>query len=191
MRTKLFIDFWNFQLAWNELVGKSDDGKPISVPWENQLPKVLCEAVSRKHGEKVTYVGTHVFASIDPTKESDKKLRGFLVNGMRSFPGYDVLVKERRARKRKFNCNVCKMAIEKCPHCDSAMHRSVEKGVDSAILTAMIQMAHDEVYDLGILLSADSDLCNGVEFIQQRLGRAIVKFCGHGMIRRLASFRRR
>jgi hypothetical protein len=34
----------------------------------------------------------------------------------------------------------------------------------------MIQMAHDKVYDLGVLLSADADLCGAVEFIQQRMG---------------------
>jgi hypothetical protein len=107
MRTKLFIDFWNFQLAWNELVGKTDDDKPIKIPWKTQLPKIMCQAVTRAHGEGTArYSGTHVYASVTPTAK-DSPLRKFLGNVMRSFPGYDVVVKERRARRRAFRCNHC------------------------------------------------------------------------------------
>lgn len=170
MRTKLFFDFWNFQLHWNDFVGKAASGKPIRIPWQETLQKVVLTALREKRGENVSYAGTHVYASIDPG--GDEALRRFL-HRMDSFPGYSVLVKERKRATRPIRCTACNEEFEICPKCQRKLRRTVEKGVDVALLTDMIQMAYDNVYDIAVLGSSDSDLCQGVRFIQERIGKQI------------------
>ena len=79
MRVKLFIDFWNFQLAWNTFHGREP---VVRIPWNPRLYEVLVSNV----GRDAVYAGTHVFASFDPLSEKDRQLRKFL-NVMDSFPG--------------------------------------------------------------------------------------------------------
>jgi len=169
-KLKLFFDFWNFQLDWNQLVGKTDEGEPIRIPWKNLLPQVLCTAVGRERGEQITYAGTHVYASTDP--QGDTGFRKFL-HAMDSFPGYSVTVKDRKARPGGIRCNQCKKEIIRCPTCQQQLRRTVEKGIDSAIITDMIQMGYDDIYDVGVLGSNDADLCHAIEFLQNRLGKPI------------------
>lgn len=171
-RVKIFVDFWNFQLDWNSLVGKTADGEPIRVPWESLFTRVLCDRVGKKANDSAKYSGTYVYASVNPA--TDKALRSFL-HVMDSFPGYKVVVKERKARRGRIRCNNagCKHKITHCPSCSKPLKRSIEKGVDTAILTDMIQMAHDDVYDMAVLASNDADLCQAIEFIQDRLGKHI------------------
>lgn len=174
MRTKIFVDFWNLQLDWNKLVGKAPDGQPIRIPWKLTLPQVLCDSISTKLSEKATFASVHVYASVDP--DGDAGLRKFL-NVMKSFPGYSVLVKERKARDKGIFCKECRETIEVCPHCDSRLKRTVEKGIDTAIITDMIQMAVDDLYDIAVLASQDADMCAAVDFIQQRTNKKIFNLC--------------
>jgi len=174
MRTKIFIDFWNLQLNWNQLVGKTADNQPIRIPWEPTLPQVLCDAVSDKLNEKATYAGVHVYASVAP--DGDSGLRRFL-HAMKSFRGYTVLVKERKARSQGIHCQSCKKTIEICPHCDNRLRGTVEKGIDAAIITDMIQMAYDDIYDVAVLATHDADMCAAVEFIQQRTKKQVFNLC--------------
>lgn len=169
-KLKLFVDFWNFQLDWNNLVGKTDQDEPIPIPWKNQLPRVLCEAVGKKRNEPITYAGTHVYASVDPT--GDTGLRKFL-HAMDSFPGYSVMVKERKARSGGIRCTKCHTRIKTCPSCQERLRRTVEKGIDAAIITDMIQMGYDDIYDVAVLASSDADLSQAVKFIGNRIGRQV------------------
>jgi uncharacterized LabA/DUF88 family protein len=60
-----------------------------------------------------------------------------------------------------------------CPKCNQTLRRTVEKGIDVAIVTDMIQMAYDNVYDIGVIGSSDADLCQAVKFINERIGKPI------------------
>ena len=186
-KLKLFIDFWNFQLDWNGLVGKTAQGEPISIPWKNQLSRVLCEAVAKKGGESVTYAGTHVYASVDPAGDSGL---GKFLHAMDSFPGYCVTVKKRKPRPGGIRCTNCQTEIIQCPSCQHRLRRTVEKGIDSAIITEMIQMGFDNVYDIAVLGSNDADLCQAVTFLQNRLGKHVYHlwFPGVGVDLRNASW---
>lgn len=167
MRAKLFVDFWNFQLDWNDVAGKDPQGKPRYIPWKDTFPNVVLDAAAKKLGEKLIYSGVHVYASVDPG--GDASLRKFL-HAMDSFPGYSVTVKERKSRASPIRCTNCKAEIETCPKCHERLRRTVEKGIDAAIITDMIQMAFDGVYDVGVLASGDADLCQAIAFIQNRIG---------------------
>ena len=180
MRAKIFVDFWNFQLDWNDIAGKDGKGKPIYIPWRDTFPKVIIEEVSKKHGEKLTYSGVHVYASVDP--DGDASLRKFL-HAMDSFPGYSVTVKERKARKGTIRCSSCQAEVESCPSCKQRLRRTVEKGIDAAIITDIIQMGYDGIYDVGVLASGDADLAQAITFIQNRIGKQFYNlwFTGRGV----------
>lgn len=180
LRLKLFVDFWNFQLNWNDFVGKGADGQNIRIPWKLQFPKAIGDAVGARTGQPVVYAGTHVYASVEPG--GDGSLRGFF-NAMNSFPGYVVLVKERKARRGIVRCTECKHEITTCPKCQKQLRRTVEKGIDAAIITELIQMGHDNTYDVAVVCSGDADLCAAVHFVQQRLGKKVynVWFPGFGI----------
>jgi len=51
----------------------------------------------------------------------------------------------------------CLQIIHNCPSCNSDMRGTKEKGVDVGIATDMIMLAWEDTYDVGVLVSADSD----------------------------------
>lgn len=170
-RIRIFIDFWNFQLAWNDYQRAGGrDPKTARIPWEEALPKVLVERVDPKG----LYVGTHVYASINPLSEADRRLNTFL-HAMDGFPGYNVTVKERKsASSVKCTNAACRAEIVTCPQCREPLRRTVEKGIDTALLTDLIRSAFDNTFDKAILISEDSDFVPAVEFIQERWTKQIV-----------------
>lgn len=136
----------------------------MHIPWETALPSTLISKVDAA----ATYAGTHVYASINPRSPNDRKLRSFL-QVMDLFPGYTVIVKERRPAK-PFKCSNdgCRKEITHCPHCSKEIVRTVEKGVDTSIAIELFHYALDNVYDKAILLSDDEDFVPAIEFIQRR-----------------------
>ena len=87
VKVKIFIDFWNLQLSWNEYHTKRGSTKPVRIPWDKTLPKVLLSRI----GDTAVYAGTHVYASINPRSPNDRKLNSFLQT-MDMFQGYKVVV---------------------------------------------------------------------------------------------------
>lgn len=170
-RIRIFIDFWNFQLTWNEYQrSKGKDPKQAGIPWEEALPKTLVERVEPKG----IYVGTHVYASIDPESEAERRLNKFL-HAMDGFPGYNVTVKERRpASPLKCTKEGCRKEILVCPHCSQQLRRTVEKGIDTALLTDLIRSAFDNTFDHAVLVTEDSDFIPAVRFIQERWTKQII-----------------
>jgi uncharacterized LabA/DUF88 family protein len=169
MRVKIFVDFWNLQLAWNEYHWKNGATGTIRIPWESKLPQVLIGKV----GIDAVYEGTHVYASINPRSPDDRSLNSFL-QVMDMFPGYKVLVKERKpAKPIKCNNDGCRKEITKCPHCGKDIIRTVEKGIDTSIAIELFHYALDNVYDTAILISDDQDFVPAVEYIQRRGNRII------------------
>jgi uncharacterized LabA/DUF88 family protein len=166
MRIKIFIDFWNFQLSWNEYHARSGRTDRPPIPWHPKLVDVIVKHVGAGNG---VYAGTHVFVSIDPDSQKDRKLRGFL-NVMDGFPGYDVLVKERKPTG-PYRCQTdgCRKTITECPHCGHAINRKVEKGVDTAIVTDLIRLGIDDYYDRAVLVAGDTDHVPAVEFLGRRM----------------------
>lgn len=72
MRVKIFIDFWNFQLAWNSYHERHGATGTVRIPWHPRLYEVLVEAIDPGG----LYAGTHVFASFDPSSKKDLPQRG-------------------------------------------------------------------------------------------------------------------
>lgn len=161
-RVRIFIDFWNFQLSWNEFHARRGE-QQVRIPWSPQLPKVLVGRI----GPDAVYAGTHVYAS-HGGHASDHRLRRFF-NVMDGFTGYDVLLKERapRSPSRCPNPDYRQM-ISLCPHCGRPIQRTVEKGIDTALATDLIRFGLDGLYDRAILVAADADHVPAVEFLGDR-----------------------
>lgn len=162
-RVRLFIDFWNFML------GIRDYKQEYRVDWE-KLPEVLVTgAVS---SAQASYEGACVYASINPKSRKDLKLKDFLSNTINRMPGYEIKIFERKSKKNPV-CQSCHSEIKNCPSCDMLLERTVEKGVDTAIVTDMLQHAWDNTYDVGVLLSGDRDFIPAVQFLNRK-GKKII-----------------
>jgi uncharacterized LabA/DUF88 family protein len=169
MKVKIFIDFWNLQLGWNNYHKRLGASQPVRIPWGEGLTHALL----KKFGNNADYCGTHVYASINPRSAKDRKLNLFLQQ-MDLFPGYKVIVKERKpAKPIRCNEDSCRKEITKCPHCNNELIRTVEKGVDTSIAIELFHYALDKNYDKAILISDDADFVPAVEYIH-RLGNHII-----------------
>jgi len=164
MKVKIFIDFWNLQLSWNEYHDSLGATTRVKIPWEKSLPQVLLNRI----GEDSEYAGTHVYASINPKSPMDRRLNSFLQR-MDLFPGYKVIVKERKpAKPIKCSNEGCRKEITHCSYCNKELIRTVEKGVDTSIAIELFHFALDNVYDKAILISNDEDFIPAIEYIQRR-----------------------
>jgi uncharacterized LabA/DUF88 family protein len=163
-RARVFIDYWNFQLAWNANVS----GRQM-CDWR-LLPSVLireCEATLRVAGlaEPLTLEETIVHASVEA---GDGKQRNWFNNFLDRQPSYDVKLRERRPRQRKIRCRSCGSETSECPACGEAFRGAVEKGVDTALVTDLLSLAWQGAYDVAILVTSDADFIPAVEHVQAK-----------------------
>jgi uncharacterized LabA/DUF88 family protein len=159
--TRVFVDFWNFQLEWRNRAGGSQCDWP-------ELPLALVAATQSTAPQlgALQLDDTRVYASADPDREGP--LRKWLDVFLGRQPGFRVFVRERKARRKSVHCRKCKHKLDACPNCNTPYSRAVEKGVDSAIITDMFSLAWESAYDVAILVSSDSDMIPAVEKIQDR-----------------------
>lgn len=165
-RVRVFIDFWNFQLQWNERTSKA------ACDW-TRLPRVLlqqAQSALKTAGSDVALEleETRVYASYNPANPTDGSLRRWLDTFLDRQPSFRVFAKERRAQTRPIRCPLCGQEVADCPGCGRPLSRSVEKGVDTAIVTDLLSLAWEGAYDVAILVSCDSDLVPGVERLQEK-----------------------
>ena len=179
-RVRIFVDFWNLQLNWNDYHAGCGRAGIVPIPWKD-LPAILTPEVSK--GQPARYTGTHVYASIDSNNPKDRKLNAWLHHTLASFTGYSIDVRERKPR-RTIRCqeDACKAAITTCPACHKPLKGTVEKGVDAAIITDLISLGFDDNYDIAILISGDADYAPAVKYIQKKTDKQVVQafFKAHG-----------
>lgn len=176
-RVRIFIDFWNFSLGMKEF------DPNYRVDWEKLPAELVSEATHPSTDGK--YEGACVYVSINPKSTSDANLKHFLSNTVNRMPGYEIKIYERKPAKKPV-CNSCQAEIVNCPSCKALLERTVEKGVDTAIVTDMLQHAWDNTYDMGILLSGDADFIPAVKFLNIR-GKKIVHASFTGLGQNLAN----
>jgi ferredoxin len=178
-RARVFVDFWDFQLQWNNRTRKA------GCDW-TRLPPVLANQTSAI----LLYAGVagslsleevRVYASVATDSRRETRLRRWLDLFLDRQPGFRVFVRERRSQRRPVRCTKCGGTLEVCPVCSSALRSAPEKGVDAAIVTDLLSLGWDSAFDVGILVSSDADLIPGVERVQVR-GIKIVNaaWLGHG-----------
>jgi len=183
-RVRIFIDFWNFQAGWNARLGRGSDGKVAEQCDWTALPRVLLretQAVLNSVGIEATcsLEETLVYASVDPAKTGDEKLRGWLANFVDRLPSFKVTIHERRSRPFAAHCRQCGVETSNCPSCGAGFQRSVEKGVDTALVTDLLALGLEGGYDAGLLVSSDADFAPAVRFLQAR-GKKVINVAWPG-----------
>jgi len=163
--TRLFVDFWNFQLNWNERSGGAN------CDWR-ALPRVLIDEAGRGLQEagitdELSLDETLVYASVKAGGR-EENLKQWLRNFLDRQPSFRVTVRERRVRAGGVWCNQCGTQTAECPSCGAALERSPEKGIDTAIATDLLSLAWEGALDIAVLVSGDSDFVPAVERIQER-----------------------
>ena len=176
--TRIFVDFWNFQLNWN------DRAEPDQRCDWKKLPAVLLDQAR----EVLSQVGLEGSLDLEETlvhasvkMPSETRLKNWLENWLDKQPSYRVKVRERRVRPGGMWCNTCKRDILACPSCDTPLVRAPEKGIDAAIVTDLLTLAGESAFDVAILLTSDADLVPAVERVQEKGLKVInATWAGHG-----------
>jgi len=175
-RLHVFVDYWNFQLRWNERAG---DGR---CDWAH-LPRVLVEGVrGLPVSGEIDFQGMRVYASCDP---EDENLRRWLENFLERQPGTSVVVLERRRRFDHIRCRSCGYETGTCPSCGQPLVWSAEKGVEAALITDLYELAAADALDVAVLVSSDSDFVFPVVGLQGR-GVKVVNAAWRGSGQELA-----
>lgn len=164
-RVRVFVDFWNFQLAWNEA---SQPGEQCD--WR-RLPLALVEATAAVLAtagleEDLGLQETLVYASVDPASEAP--LRRWLTTFVDRLPSFDVKIRDRHARSKSIHCRECGTTTAACPACHAPYVGKPEKGVDAAVVTDLLSLAWQDAYDVAILVSSDADYIPAVEHVQAK-----------------------
>ncbi|OFV83145.1 MAG: hypothetical protein A2Y78_02280 [Acidobacteria bacterium RBG_13_68_16] len=175
-RLHVFVDYWNFQLRWNERAGDA------RCNWAH-LPSVLLEKVKTLpvSGE-LDFQGMRVYASCDP---DDENLRRWLENFLERQPGTSVVALERRRRFDHIRCRSCGYETGTCPSCGQPLVWSAEKGVEAALITDLYELSAADALDVAVLVSSDSDFVFPVVGLQGR-GVKVVNAAWRGVGQELA-----
>lgn len=166
VRVRAFIDYWNFALSINHW------SPNFRLDW-SQLGPWLTRQAEQLVGEPAVYAGLHVYVSYDPSKtDGDARFKNWLANTLDKFPGVEVVLLERKAKSPP-KCPKCKAEINPCPHCGENTRGTVEKGVDTTLVTDMIRLAWEDAYDVAVLVTSDRDFIPAVEFLNKK-GRRVI-----------------
>ena len=168
LRIYTFVDFWNFQLGLN-----NNSKEKFPVDWE-KLPIVLLSQINKLFPKDIVSIDEiRVYISYDANNQSDKKLLNWVNTYLAFLPKYKIDVKKRHRRKKPIFCSNCKKEIKKCPYCDSPLSGTVEKGVDTSIVTDLIKLAWNDAYDVGIIISSDADYVPAANYLGEK-GKKII-----------------
>jgi len=164
MRVRVFIDFWNFQLTWNERAGQQ-----VQCDWK-KLASTLTLAAAAELGNaglaSLALEETRIYAGYEAGREA--KLKDFLHNFLDRQPGIRVFTSERHWRAHPIHCRACNANFDLCPACGEKFGRAAEKTIDARIVTDLIGLAWEGAYDAAILVSADKDFIPAVEHVQSK-----------------------
>lgn len=167
LRVWAFVDFWNLQLTLNEYV----DPNSYRLDWKALSPRLVAAAEAIL-GQPLKLEGTNVYLSYNSRTTKGKGLHNWAINTLDRFPGIHVIAKERKPAYPP-TCPSCHQTVHACPYCQGKMTGTVEKGIDAAIVTDMISLAWENVWDVAILVSSDHDFMPLVDYLTTK-GRKII-----------------
>jgi uncharacterized LabA/DUF88 family protein len=164
-KLRIFVDFWNFQLALNRVA--PDDYRLDWLTLSQWLTERTKDLVLSDPSERLQSDGVHVYISYNSQTEKGRNLHKWATNVLARFPGFRVVCVERKA-KGPPTCPSCHRHIEECPHCGGKIIRTIEKGIDTAIVTDIITLAFEDAWDAAVLVSSDRDFIPAVNYLAQK-----------------------
>lgn len=159
---RIFIDFWNFQLQWN------DTSPDNQLDWTKVTQILLQESAKIANITDYQYNGCNVYASVNMATPENKNLKKWLKTFLDRQPGINISIRERKPHLKGIHCKECDSEISNCPDCKHPLKRAAEKGVDAAIITDMFSLAWAEAYTVAILVTSDADFVPAVENLQAK-----------------------
>ena len=147
MRTIVFIDKQNAYMGARECFFGQDDHYTKGQFSPAHLGRVLAKRI----GKDRELVQVRVYAGL-PSGSRDPK--GF------------AAARRQYAAWGKQGVEVLTRALRYPPRCSK--QRPVEKGVDVQLAIDFVALAHDDVYDTGVVFSSDTDLIPALEFVLAR-----------------------
>lgn len=171
-RIRVFVDYWNLQITLNDKEGtlKGQKDYRFQINWRDFPSWVAGEAAKVAKLADFTYEGAIIYASYNPN--SDPSFRRWMTTWLDRQPGIQVIALERRP-KMPPTCPSCHTSMENCPNCGNKVVATSEKGVDTALVTDMIRLAWEDAYDIGVIVSSDSDFVPVVQFLDSRSRKII------------------
>jgi uncharacterized LabA/DUF88 family protein len=160
-KARIFVDFWNFQLSVINIKGDQYriDWTKLS-PWLMQKSRSLVDP-------QLSFEGMRVYLSYHHSRPEDLKLRDWANNFLDRVPGVDVRMVERKSKNPPV-CPACHRTIDPCPYCGSSTSGTIEKGVDTAIVTDLLSLAWESAWDIGILVTSDRDFIPAVDMLHRK-----------------------
>jgi hypothetical protein len=163
-RVRIFVDYWNFQLNWNERAGEA------RCDWL-ALPDALMRAVRTLPGLKdAGYEGIQIYASVDPGNEN-------LLNWLETFldrqPGFEVRIARMVRRQRGLRCTSCGNELVECPECAEPFTIGTSKGLTTATVCDLLSLCLECGCDVPLLVTSDTELMPAVELLRRRGLRVI------------------
>ena len=158
-RARIFVDYWNFQLNWNE---RSNEAR---CDWL-ALPNALLDAAEELTGrEDVALDGLHIYASVDPANET---LVNWLETVLDRQPGFLVSTARMLRRQRPVRCSACGAEEESCPRCGEAYTVALTKGLTTRMVCDVLGFALGGASDISILVTSDSELAPALRTLRDR-----------------------
>ncbi len=166
-RVRLFIDFWNYQLSWNDHMTQEQqcDWPRLPAAFIAQAQTAITNAGI---AETLSLEETRVYASYNPARTQDANLRDWLSNFLDRQASFRVFTTERRDKPVTVYCRECESDFTECPSCQKPLVRAREKGVDAAIVTDLLSLAWEGAFDVAILVTSDADMIPCVERVQEK-----------------------
>lgn len=156
-RVMVFVDFWNYELSMKAL-------DPTFLTDWFKLPQVIVQEVSQLLQMPAHYERCFVFGSYDSSSAKDAKLYSWATTKLSAVPGMNVRFLPRQQRTKGPQCTGPEHhEITNCPYCNASMLGTQEKGVDTQIVTEMLNKAYSNQCDTIVLVSADKDFVPAVE----------------------------
>lgn len=177
MKLRVFVDYWNFQLNWNNRAnGGKCDWTKLSSTLVQRAQTTLNSLTSPP---TLQLEESRVYASYEPGRE--EKLRTWLGNFLDRQPGVRVFQCERHWRKKGVHCRNCNTETSQCPQCSADLGRAAEKTIDALIVTDLLALAWEGAFEVALLLSGDRDFIPAVDKLQTKNFKVInATWRGHG-----------
>jgi hypothetical protein len=161
----------------NTRIEENTNAKDVrfSIDWKNLSAWLARKAAEARNTDVFTFGGGIIYASHNRKTSEGRKFHGWSTMWLNRQPGVQVISYARHPKSAP-NCQSCHQEIAQCPRpeCRAALAGTIEKGVDSAIVTDMIGLAWEDACEIALLASSDADLVPAVNFLNQK-GRRVVQ----------------